>query len=146
MHFYLALLLETSSLQLLHPPSRLGNMGRTRVKGGNAEHTPQPGDTPFRAAERYWKSRTSSPDYSLALNPNDIVWSSLESNLVDGVTGYWINRATGQKIECLKVALDRKGLVGESMGQSRWKGKGKETGQEDYCIAFPSIPGTSCLL
>lgn len=114
-------------------------------------------ESAFRDSERYWKSRTSPPDLSLALNTNEIIWetdlNSKTFTIANDIRGYWLNKSTGIQLECVKIKL-RDGILTEGMGRKKWKGKGKEiiidqdesVDQDaevinDYCIIIPSMPG-----
>lgn len=96
-------------------------------------------ESEFKTAERYWKSRLSSPDLSLALTPSNIVWENSSSSSI----GWWLNKATGIKLECRKVK-SREILLGEGMGFKSWKGKGKQEDaneEEEFCVIIPCMPG-----
>lgn len=88
-------------------------------------------DSPFRTAERYWKSRTAAPDFSTAFDHTRIRWEP-SSNHSDGRTlGTW------DSTPCYRLPLQALGETG--LGTS-WKGKGTER-DSAYAILFPSIPG-----
>lgn len=89
----------------------------------------------FRDAERLFKDRNSPPRISLAFDHRQIAWDDSEND--DRLHGVWTS-GTGERVECYRVSLA--GLSESEMGQSRWKGKAKQT-DEDYAIVVPRIPG-----
>lgn len=105
---------------------------RKREKGTS---TPPSTFNAFRTAERLFKDRTRPPRTDLAFDSRDIAWDALE---LDGrLEGLWTS-GSGEQELCYRVAL---GGLGEfEMGQSRWKGKARES-ESDYAIVIPRIPG-----
>ncbi|ORY74308.1 hypothetical protein BCR35DRAFT_268467 [Leucosporidium creatinivorum] len=95
-------------------------------------------DSPFRTAERYWKSRATNPDLRRALSVEAIEWE--ESDQSGRRKGVW-RGDEGNELECWMVR------VGElqEMGQKRWKGKAKavegDIEEQDYAVIIPAIPG-----
>jgi hypothetical protein len=107
---------------------------RKREKGTG---TPPSTFNAFKNAERLFKDRNSPPRTDLAFDSQQIVWDPSE---VDGkLKGVWTS-GTGEQEVCYRVSLD--GLSEFEMGQSRWKGKAKQT-ERDYAIIIPRIPGES---
>ncbi|GAA5914461.1 uncharacterized protein JCM6883_004805 [Sporobolomyces salmoneus] len=105
---------------------------RRREKGSS---TPPSVSNAFRDAERLFKDRTHPPRLSLAFDFQQIVWD--DSELEGKLRGVW-KSGSGEEVVCYKVPLD--GLSEFEMGQSRWKGKGKQS-DKDYAIIIPRIPG-----
>ncbi|KAK4331651.1 Fe2OG dioxygenase domain-containing protein [Rhodotorula toruloides] len=99
-------------------------------------YTPPTNLSAFRDAERYWKSRTSPPDLSLAFDPAQVRWDA-EANADGRLRGVW-RAGDGHEEVCWRVELYE--LAENAMGQSRWKGKGREQ-EGDYAIVIPRIPG-----
>ncbi|GAA6005778.1 hypothetical protein JCM11491_004006 [Sporobolomyces phaffii] len=105
---------------------------RKREKGTS---TPPSTFNAFRTAERLFKDRTRPPRTDLAFDSRDIAWDALE---LDGrLKGVWTS-GDGEQELCYRVALG--GLSEFEMGQSRWKGKARES-ESDYAIVIPRIPG-----
>ncbi|GAA5994265.1 hypothetical protein JCM5350_002502 [Sporobolomyces pararoseus] len=105
---------------------------RKREKGAG---TPPTIFDAFRTAERLFKGRQSAPPIELAFDSQQIEWDDTE---VDGkLKGVW-KSGNGEEETCYRVSLE--GLSEFEMGQSRWKGKAKET-EQDYAIIIPRIPG-----
>jgi hypothetical protein len=105
---------------------------RKREKGTG---TPPSIFNAFRTAERLFKDRNTAPPTELAFDSQKIVWDEAE---VDGkLKGVWMS-GNGEKEVCYRVSLE--GLNEFEMGQSRWKGKARET-DRDYAIIIPRIPG-----
>lgn len=108
-------------------------------------------DTPFRTAERYWKSRDrTSLDYSSrAFHAGAIEWDHATSRKDGKVRGVWRCSAegneSGQTLECWRVELSELDGLLLGLGQSRWKGKERATNavtsEQDYAIVVPAIPG-----
>ncbi|BGP38410.1 hypothetical protein JCM10450v2_002355 [Rhodotorula kratochvilovae] len=91
--------------------------------------------TAFRCAERLWKDRSRPVDLSLAFDPERIVW---DAEAVDGrIRGVWTGGDGAEEV-CWKVRMGD--LAEAGMGQSRWKGKTRES-DEDYAIVIPRVPG-----
>ncbi|GAA5957178.1 hypothetical protein JCM3765_005430 [Sporobolomyces pararoseus] len=89
----------------------------------------------FRTAERLFKGRNTAPPIELAFDSQQIKWDDTE---VDGkLIGVWTS-GNGEQEVCYRVSLEE--LSEFEMGQSRWKGKAKET-EQDYAIIIPRIPG-----
>ncbi|BGO90279.1 hypothetical protein NBRC10512_004800 [Rhodotorula toruloides] len=107
----------------------------SRKKRASA-YTPPTNLSAFRDAERYWKSRTSPPDLSLAFDPAQVRWDA-EANADGRLRGVW-TAGDGHEEVCWRVELHE--LAETAMGQSRWKGKDREQ-EGDYAIVIPRIPG-----
>ncbi|BGP30760.1 hypothetical protein JCM10296v2_002517 [Rhodotorula toruloides] len=90
----------------------------------------------FRDAERYWKSRTSPPDLSLAFDPAQVRWDA-QADADGKLRGVWRAGDAHEEV-CWRVELQD--LAETAMGQSRWKGKEREQ-EGDYAIIIPRIPG-----
>ncbi|GAA5876404.1 hypothetical protein JCM1840_006013 [Sporobolomyces johnsonii] len=106
-------------------------MGRKKPSA----RTPPTTFTAFRSAERFWKDRSTPLDLSLAFDPQNIVWDDAP---VDGPRrGVWTS-GDGSTEDCWKVSLSDLSETG--MGQSRWKGKDKQT-DGDYAVVVPRVPG-----
>ncbi|GAA5935627.1 uncharacterized protein JCM15063_001758 [Sporobolomyces koalae] len=104
---------------------------RKREKGTS---TPPSTFNAFRSAERQFKDRNCPPRLDLVFDSRNIAWEDSE---VDGkLKGTWMNE-TGDRDVCYRVSLQG---LSETIGQSRWKGKAKETGR-DYAIVIPRVPG-----
>lgn len=94
-----------------------------------------PDDTPFRAAERFWKR---AQDLSAAFDTNNIEWAERAGD--DGRTrGTWRHAESGREVECWLVRLGD--LSQSEMGQTRWKGKAREEDPHDFGIIVSLIPG-----
>ncbi|GAA5835078.1 hypothetical protein JCM9279_007193 [Rhodotorula babjevae] len=107
----------------------------SRKKHNPAATTAPTNLTAFRCAERLWKDRARPLDLSLAFDPQHISWDSAP---VEGRTkGTW---RAGDGTEAVVWRVSMGDLAEAGMGQSRWKGKGRED-DGDYAIVIPRVPG-----
>ncbi|GAA5921512.1 hypothetical protein JCM3775_003084 [Rhodotorula graminis] len=92
--------------------------------------------TAFRCAERLWKDRARPLDLSLAFDPQHISWDA--APLEGRTRGIW---RAGDGTEEVVWRVTMGDLAAAGIGQSRWKGKGREDDNNDYAIVIPRVPG-----
>ena len=103
---------------------------------------PNPTNSPFRIAEKYWRARVVTPDFRKAFDVDRIRWESSDGG--ERTRGWWEEEGGERRIECWKVSLCE---IGDTGLGTAWKGKEKEVdGENAFAIIVPAIPGRSCPL